>query len=113
MGIYDADHDNYSRSDDMRLILQSLDRIDERTEAMDQRLRDVEQKLNNGLSHSVETTERIVAEMKEEQERIKQETRELRRIEDERSARRKWITGIFGGVIITAAGVIIRLIVGG
>ena len=108
-----ADGDSYERSDDMRLILQTLDKIDQRTDAMDERLRHVEQKINNGLSHSVATTERLVNEMKSEQDRIKEETAELRRLEEQRKRRMKWLAGIASGLLVAAGSVGLRLLLGG
>lgn len=100
------------RREGMEWIRGTLERIDARTEAMDSRLRSVEQKVNNGLSEKVTETNMTVKVLEQEQAKIKLF---VEKVESDRARRQRMISTTLKiiGVIAAIAGstaAIVRLI---
>lgn len=93
-------------------LFQTLKRIDERTENIDIRMRSVEEKIYNGLSDSSKATELIVNELKIEQNRLREEIKELLLSTHRRRLIGKWVASIVTMCIVAIISIIAKRILG-
>ena len=97
------------RREQQQWLIEAIKRIDDRTEHIDARLRDVENKINNGFTTRIAVTDENVKALIEEQKRLR-DAEEKRRAQQELREKQRAVIFKAIGAMAAISGIIFGIV---